>query len=111
MTGRTIYPDDLAAACAKKAGQKYQPSNGTEGWCFIEAWCADCAREAAFRADPALGEGCAILATTMALRVDDEDYPAEWQFGPDGQPRCTAFTVEGMPDRCRHTSDLFGEPS
>ncbi len=32
-----------------KPGDKYQPSNGTEGECFFAAWCYHCARDKAMR--------------------------------------------------------------
>ncbi|EME69738.1 hypothetical protein H261_11909 [Paramagnetospirillum caucaseum] len=111
MADRTIYPDDLATVCAKRAGQKYRPSNGTEGELFYGAWCADCAREAAYRADPALGEPCPILSATMTFDVSNPLYPEAWQFGADGQPTCTAFTTEAETGRCPDTMDMFGDPS
>lgn len=30
-------------------GKQYVPSNGTEGACFLEGWCAQCARDRAMR--------------------------------------------------------------
>lgn len=105
---RLIYPADLATACASRAGQPYRPSNGLEGDLFYEAWCADCVRDAAIRADPVLGTGCAILAATMAHGLDDPGYPKEWRFGADGQPRCIAHTTDpAAPWRCAATPDLF----
>ncbi len=86
-----IYPDDLAARFVDQAGKKYRPSNGTEGEYFTAAWCEQCKRDAAFQADPDTGEGCPIVASTFYLDLSDPDYPAEWQYGPDGQPKCTAF--------------------
>jgi hypothetical protein len=71
----------------------YRPSNGTEGEAFMEAWCARCARDAAYQAGE--GDSCPIAAATVALAVDDPDYPAEWITGAGG-PRCMAFEpVEG----------------
>jgi len=109
MTNRSIYPTDLAAAFADRAGKRYLPSNGLEGELFYEAWCSDCARDAAHRADPALGDGCPILAASMAYAFADKGYPIAWQYGLDGQPRCTAFTIEGLPERCDRTPDLFDD--
>lgn len=71
------------------APRKYRPSNGTEGHAFIDHWCGRCRRDTAFRSDPI--RGCPIVANALAYRFDEPDYPAEWQYGPDGRPRCTAF--------------------
>lgn len=35
MHAQTIYPDSFAKMLLERAGQKYQPSNGTEGECFF----------------------------------------------------------------------------
>ncbi len=109
MTDRSIYPPEDATIFAHREGGKYRPSNGFEGEIFYEAWCADCAREAAFRADPALGEGCPILAAAMSVDIAHPDYPNAWQYGPSGQPCCTSHITEGLIDRCPVTPDLFGE--
>lgn len=102
-----MYPEDLAEKFKDRAGQKYRPSNGFEGDLFMGSWCAHCSRDAAHRADPDGADGCPIIAATHALDVDDEGYPAEWQYGPDGQPRCTAFTETGAEARCDQTLELF----
>ena len=88
-----IYPEGLAERLREQAGEKYRPSNGTEGSLFQEAFCDHCKREAGYRAGA--GDGCPILAATMAFDVDDDNYPAEWQYGEDGQPKCTAFELDG----------------
>jgi hypothetical protein len=74
----------------------------------MEAFCDRCARDAAYRSGD--GDSCPIAAATMAFDAEDPNYPSEWQYGPDGQPRCTAFTLETPPDhyRCEKTPDLFG---
>jgi hypothetical protein len=108
MIDRSIYPPEDAALFKKRAGEKYRPSNGTEGEIFYDAWCADCARDAAYRADPALGDSCPILVRASASAIEAESYPAEWTYSSAGQPCCTAFTTEGLPERCPDTADLFG---
>lgn len=108
LTDRSIYPPEHAAILKVRAGQKYRPSNGSEGDVFYGNWCVDCACEAAHRADPALGDGCLILAASYAFDIDEECYPAEWQYSPAGQPCCTAHTTEGLTERCQLTKDLFG---
>lgn len=114
-TRAAIHPADLAAMNVENAGQKYRPSNGTEGDCFFSAWCRQCAR------DKALGEGadfddceegdlCDIIAKTYQYPATDDQYPIEWQYGKDGQPCCSAFVPKGEPlppARCKHTPDMF----
>lgn len=122
MGERAIFhPDDAARFYAKHAGGPYRPSNGTEGSIFEAAWCDDCRQDAAFRGwfneDSPRGEqpeGCSILCNVMAYATDDPEYPREWIYGADGQPRCTAFVDKHhplSPCRCKTTPDLFGEPT
>lgn len=74
----------------------YCPSNGTEGEIFMGQWCARCQRDRGSREPD--GDGCDIIAMTMAFRVDDPEYPKEWRRdGPSG-PRCTAFLAEGAEE-------------
>lgn len=87
-----IYPDGLAERFKEHAGEKYRPSNGTEGCFFQEAFCDHCKHDKSIR--DGTGDGCRILAATMAYDVEDEKYPVEWQYGNDGQPKCTAFELE-----------------
>lgn len=111
-----IYPDDLAEMKKKYAGEKYRPSNGTEGEFFFNAWCCQCARDKAMREGISIdecddNERCDIIAMTFALDVDDPDYPQDWQFSKEGQPCCTAFIQAGEPipaPRCEKTMDMFG---
>lgn len=112
----TIYPDDFAEMLKARAGEKYQPSNGTEGECFFEGWCCRCAR------DKAMSEGkdydscsddeiCEIIGATMRFNVEDPDYPKEWIYGADGQPMCSAFVPVGdkIVFRDPLTVDMFGK--
>ena len=73
----------------------YRPSNGVEGIAFMDRWCDRCTHDAAFQAGT--GDGCEIVARTMALRVDDPRYPAEWVEDDEG-PRCTAFELKEPAD-------------
>lgn len=81
----------------------------------MSAWCAHCAR------DKSMSEGkdydscsedevCQIIGATMMFKVEDEEYPKEWQYGADGQPCCTAFAQAGQPVPLRDdlTMDMFG---
>lgn len=108
MSNRDLYTDDLAERLKPLAGQKWRPSNGTEGEIFSERWCAGCRRDAAFRADE--GDSCPIICNAMAFDTGHPDYPAAWQYGPDGQPICAEFddlSRDAAAERCPATTDLF----
>jgi hypothetical protein len=94
-----LYPDDLAERFKARAGEKYRPSNGTEGEIFIEAWCGRCKHDAEFQANPDSADGCQIVAATFCFDVPDPKYPPEWQYDADGQPKCTAFEHLDAPDK------------
>jgi hypothetical protein len=110
-----IYPAAWAESCKELAGQKYRPSNGDEGEAFFAGWCCECAHDRAMREGAPLeecddNERCDIIADTYAYPVDHPKYPAAWQYGPDGQPRCTAFAEPGnLVYRDEHTLDLFAK--
>lgn len=114
-----IYTDSHAALLVERAGQKYRPSNGSEGEAFFESWCSECQRDKAMREGAPLedcddNERCDIIGDTFAYSVDDPRYPDAWQYGPDGQPRCTAFVEAGQPipePKCERTRDMFEEVS
>ena len=108
-------PADLQASMRSRCGQKYRPSNGTEGEIFIENWCSQCARDRAMREGANIDECdddevCEIIARTFAHDVEDEQYPTEWQFDEHGQPCCKAFIPAGSvtPEpRCERTWEMF----
>lgn len=109
-----IYPKRFAAMLVERVGQKYRPSNGTEGAMFIDAWCANCERDYGMMAGLPLEECddnriCDIIGDTYLFALDHPKYPSEWQYGNDGQPRCTAFVEKGqpIPHKDEHTLDLF----
>lgn len=111
-----IYPADFAAMLVERAGQKYRPSNGTEGELFFDAWCCHCQRDRSMREGAPIeecddNERCDIIADTFSYAVDNPKYPAAWQYGPDGQPRCTGFVEAGqpIPYEDKHTPDLFAD--
>lgn len=112
---QAIYPETLAEMTKARAGEKYRPSNGTEGDCFFAAWCCKCQRDKAMREGMDVdecddNERCDIIANTMCYDVEDEGYPKEWQIGKDGQPCCTAFVPAGdpiPPARDDLTIDMF----
>ncbi len=98
-----------------KVYDPYRPSNGTEGHCFMDRWCANCARDLPLSEgkDFALcgpGETCSIIANTMAYDIHSPKYPKEWVYGENG-PMCSAFVRSGhlAPERCKYTIDMFSE--
>lgn len=92
MSDRGIYMDEHANRLKERAGQKYRPSNGSEGDMFMSRYCCTCVKDQAFREDR--GDSCPIVAATFCYDEDDPLYPAEWVYGPDGQPTCLAYEEE-----------------
>lgn len=86
--------------------KKYRPSNGTEGADFIDRFCGNCVHDAAYRSGD--GDSCPIVAKSLMFDIHEEQYPAEWIYGADGYPTCTAFEEENNgPVRCQHTAEMF----
>jgi len=91
----------------------YQPANGTEGQCFFDDWCCQCARDRAMREGDPIDECdddeiCPIIAKTFAHDVDDPEYPPEWRI-VEGRAICTAFVPAGAAiphERCDKTLEL-----
>lgn len=71
----------------------YRPANGTEGECFIEYWCGRCLHDLAYQ--EGTGDSCPIVAASLALSIDDPNYPKEWIDEDGTSPRCTAFLAVG----------------
>lgn len=90
-------------------GVRYMPSSGTEGACFLVAWCGACARDKAMREGADIddcddGEKCEIIAASF------RDEAVEWRELEDGCRICVAYVPAGTvvpPTRCEHTLDLF----
>ena len=80
-----IYTDSMAERMKERVGEKWQPSNGTEGDMFICAMCKGCANNQGENYD------CEIALMTMCYSPDDDEYPKEWCIDEKGQPTCTAF--------------------
>jgi hypothetical protein len=95
---RGIYPDDLADVMKDRVGKPYRPSNGTEGMFFDDAYCSHCKRDAKWREDENSADPCPLLSNAFAYDIDELGYPAEWQYGADGQPTCTAFEDKNAPE-------------
>ena len=69
-----------------KQGDKYQPSNGTEGMIFMDKFCGQCIHE-----HIPTEKYCKIVALTMGLDKKDKDYPNEWTYDEEGKPTCTKW--------------------
>lgn len=76
-----------------KPGDKYRPSNGTEGEYFMEEHCHQCIHERWTHFPDTTGpEGmCTIVMNTMGFNKSDPDYPSEWTYDNDGNPTCTKW--------------------
>ena len=106
-----IYPQSLADLTKESAGEQYRPSNGTEGECFIDAWCSQCERDKVMNGDATDEDAdkdqslyCQILGASMR-----DGGAKEWVYGEDGQPKCIEFVPKGerIPTpRCPHTQEL-----
>lgn len=75
---------------------KYRPANGDEGLRFMARWCDNCKRGPK---EDSL-EDCDILARSFCLKVEDPNYPVEWQGPIDkpwDHPVCTAYEEEPKP--------------
>ena len=88
-----------------KTGDKYRPSNGTEGEGFIDRFCFRCANEESLHRKDGSGVMCPIIAGTMGLDVTDPEYPKEWTYDAAGNPTCTRHVPhdwsEGAPTRVK----------
>lgn len=69
-------------------GEKYRPSNGTEGEAFTSTYCMNC-----FHCDPnPEGEKqCEIMMRTFLYYTNDPEYPKEWIYDENNNPICTAW--------------------
>lgn len=76
-----------------KPGDRYRPSNGTEGRSFESRYCDRCRHE-----DPDKDKWCHIHTIAMGCYTDDPEYPKEWTFTSTGKPTCTAFQAMPTPD-------------
>lgn len=105
-----IHPPGLAELNKPRAGEHYEPSNGTEGLCFHEAWCSICERDKVMNGDATDEDAdrdpslyCEILGASFRGEAK------EWQYDKNGQPCCIAFVPKGErfpTPRCPHTAEL-----
>jgi len=68
------------------AGTSYQPSNGTEGMIFMEAFCEQCIHD-----HSPSEKFCDILTESMCFSPGDKEYPKEWVYNEEGWPVCTKW--------------------
>lgn len=68
-----------------KPGEKYRPSNGTEGECFMEHHCYHCIH------DNGKDKICDILTRSMCCDKTDKEYPEEWTYEESGRATCTSW--------------------
>lgn len=95
-------------------GERYMPSNSTEGYSFIETWCGTCARDKAAREGADIDD-CDDDEVCQILGASFRDEAVEWRELEDGRCICVAHVPVGSPvpaPRCEHTHDMFecGEP-
>lgn len=90
-------------------GEQWIPSNGTEGYSFLEQACGNCARDKAMREGVEFencddNEVCPIIAASFMGEA------VEWRRLENGEVMCTSFVHAGEPipqPRCERTLDLF----
>lgn len=83
-----------------KDGDRYCPSNGSEGDWFCSEHCWRCLHH-----DPdneRASKTCDILGRSLAYYPTDPNFPREWQY-KNGKPTCTKFQKwdwnnDGDPD-------------
>lgn len=73
-----------------KPGDKYRPSNGTEGEIFEENYCAKCRF---YDAQEGVLTVCSkeLQDRAMIFDIDSPKYPSEWTYTEQGKPTCTAW--------------------
>lgn len=92
-------------------GQQWMPSNGAEGYSFLEDACGRCARDKAIRDGEPLDECddnelCEIIAASFRGEA------VEWRQLEDGTVKCISFVKKGeaLPmARCDKTVDMFSQ--
>jgi len=92
-------------------GEQWIPSNGTEGYSFLESACGNCARDKCMREGADLddcddNEKCEIIAASFRGEA------VEWRIDEKDEVFCTAFVQAGQPippPRDELTLDMFAE--
>jgi len=73
--------------------RKYRPASGIEGEGFVENHCYRCVHEKWLHTQREGDKKCEILSNTMIYRIDEPEYPVEWQYNEQGIPICTKFEI------------------
>jgi hypothetical protein len=93
-------------------GERWEPSNGTEGACFHEAWCCNCERDKDMNGTcQAEGRDAGDDDWCPSLGASYRGEAVEWREMPTGEVKCIAFVPVGQQvplAPCEHTQDLFG---
>lgn len=84
----------------KRTGEKYQPSNGTEGMSFTDHYCMNCLH---CDPNPEGKKQCLILCNALCYNINDKEYPKEWTYDENDNPICTNWQKwdwgnDGDPD-------------
>jgi hypothetical protein len=84
----------------RSPGEKYRPSNGTEGMGFKEKFCLQCIH---CDPNPSGKKQCKIWFRALAYETNEPEYPTEWTYDEKGKPTCTNWTKwdwgnDGNPD-------------
>ena len=66
--------------------RKYRPSNGTEGYSFIDTYCMNCIHEKFSHTQCHKDKQCEILNESMI-----EGEVDQWVYDTNGQPKCTEY--------------------
>lgn len=89
-------------------GVQYTPSNGTEGYSFLESWCGDCQRDRAMREGVDIDE-CDDNEKCEIIGASFRGEAVEWRDLGD-KCVCLAFVPAGDPvpePRDTLTIDMF----
>jgi len=91
-----------------RAGEPYQPRNGTEADIFMDEFCWRCKKLSSddWPDDEFAEVDCPILQDSYVYDKDDPHYPCEWRHDRTGKPVCTAFE----PRDGRHKPSVFQKP-
>jgi hypothetical protein len=69
--------------------RKYQPSNGTEGMMFCEAFCEKCKHELFMHTQNHGDKMCQIFSDSLIYDIKEAKYPSELTYDMAGNPTCT----------------------
>lgn len=92
-------------------GKQWVPSNGTEGYSFLEAACGNCARDKSMREGVPVEE-CDDNECCPIIGASFRGEAVEWRILPSDELQCIAFVPAGQPipaPRCDKTVDMFSE--